>query len=218
MFGRYSIVARVMSSRPPPPIRRHQPQQQRARARVDAILDAAEALIAEQGHASLNLTAVAQHAQVPIGSVYQYFGGQPAVLRALAERYMARFGEQLQQLVDGAGAIGDSVLADVLDAYLNFYAGARVYQLVRAAAQGDAALRELDIADSHRNAERLAALLPRRASAAQRSALFLACEMTGSFASLLMDLRSQSAPAVEERRLRRQFLQMLRTLLPAHIA
>ena len=212
MFCRSSIVRSIMSTSTNDALRRHLPRQQRARERVESLLDAAEQLIAEQGHAQLKLSAVAQRAQVPIGSFYQYFGGQGALLRALAERHMAGFAQRLDALLADAPASLEQTLAAVLQAYLDFYQEAETYQWVRAAAQGDPGLRELDLADSRANARRLLAQLPGVARADEAS-LFLACEMTGSFASLQADLRRQGASAAELRAMQAGFLKMLRALL-----
>lgn len=216
MFRESSIVGPVMSTPVSEALRRHQPRQQRARERVEAILDAAEALIAEQGHASLNLSAVAQSAQVPIGSIYQYFGGLPALLRALAERYMQAFAMRLESVLDQRHAGAEQQLAAILDAYLAFYREAQVYQRVRAAAAGDPALRKLDLADSRANAQRLLARLPPEL-AADEDSLFLACEQTGSFAALLADRERQGAAEAELATMRGRFLRMLQALLVPHL-
>lgn len=212
MFWRSSIVLRIMSTPSNESLRRHQPRQQRARNRVEGLLDAAEQLIAEQGHAQLKLSAVAQRAQVPIGSLYQYFGGQGALLRALAERHMADFAQRLDALLAEAPASREQTLVVLLQAYVDFYQQAEIYQWVRAAAQGDPGLREMDLADSRANARRLLEQLPASARANEAS-LFLACEMTGSFASLQADLRRQGSSPAELKAMQRGFLKMLRALL-----
>ena len=212
MFWRSSIVHRIMSTPSNEALRRHRPRQQRARNRVEGLLDAAEQLIAEQGHAQLKLSAVAQRAQVPIGSLYQYVGGQGALLRALAERHMADFAQRLDALLAEAPASREQTLAVLMEAYLDFYQQAETYQWVRAAAQGDPGLRELDLADSRANARRLLAKFPVVARS-DEAGLFLACEMTGSFASLQADLRRQGSSPAELQAMQRGFLKMLRALL-----
>ena len=100
----------------------------------------------------------------------------------------------------------------LLQAYVDFYQQAEIYQWVRAAAQGDPGLREMDLADSRANARRLLEQLPASARANEAS-LFLACEMTGSFASLQADLRRQGSSPAELKAMQRGFLKMLRALL-----
>jgi AcrR family transcriptional regulator len=80
------------------PIRRT-PRQARGRERVETILDAAEALFAEVGYEAATTNAIAARAEVPIGSIYQFFANKQALLAAVAERYRA-----------GAAALLDAVL------------------------------------------------------------------------------------------------------------
>lgn len=67
--------------------RLRQPQQVRGERRVDAILDAAAALIAEGGAESLTVQALADRAQTSKGSLYHFFPDLRAVLCALADRH-----------------------------------------------------------------------------------------------------------------------------------
>ncbi|MBW4435670.1 MAG: TetR/AcrR family transcriptional regulator [Pleurocapsa minor GSE-CHR-MK-17-07R] len=66
---------------------RHQPRQERARQRVDAILQAAEYLLLRADTSDLNTNMIAELAQVPVGSVYQYFSDKDQVVIALLERF-----------------------------------------------------------------------------------------------------------------------------------
>jgi AcrR family transcriptional regulator len=66
---------------------RRMPQRSGAKQRVEAILDAAETLFAEQGYESVTTNAIAAAAHIPIGSVYQYFPNKEAILAAVATRY-----------------------------------------------------------------------------------------------------------------------------------
>jgi AcrR family transcriptional regulator len=71
-----------------------QPQQARSQERVDRILDAAERLFLAVGYEATTTKEIAQTAQVPIGTLYQFFPNRAAIVVALAVRYA----EQLQQL------------------------------------------------------------------------------------------------------------------------
>lgn len=73
-----------------PPLRRITPRQARARASVEAILEAAAQILETGGEAAFNTNAVAIRAGVSIGAVYRYFPDKRAILVALAEREQAK--------------------------------------------------------------------------------------------------------------------------------
>ncbi len=64
------------------------PRQARGQRRVEAILDAAAALIAERGIGSLTVHGVAKRAGTSIGSMYHFFPDLDAVIAGLAERHL----------------------------------------------------------------------------------------------------------------------------------
>ena len=60
-----------------------QPAQARARATVQAIIQAAAQILTQEGYAGLTTNAVAERAGVSIGSVYEYFPGKEAIVAAV---------------------------------------------------------------------------------------------------------------------------------------
>jgi AcrR family transcriptional regulator len=76
-------------------VQRRVPAQERSRARVQRILDEAAALVVERGVDALSTRDIAQAADVPVASLYQYFADKEDVLLALAERDMAEMDEQV---------------------------------------------------------------------------------------------------------------------------
>ena len=66
---------------------RRRPRQSRGQARVELLLDAAAALIAESGLDAATAEAIALRARTAKGSLYQFFPNRDAVLAALALRY-----------------------------------------------------------------------------------------------------------------------------------
>jgi AcrR family transcriptional regulator len=66
--------------------RRKQPRQRRSAATVEALVEAAARILADEGAAALTTNRVAKRAGVSIGSLYQYFPNRFALLRALVER------------------------------------------------------------------------------------------------------------------------------------
>lgn len=84
---------------PSGPLRRR-PVQQRSRERFDRILDACARLLDEVGHTALTTKEVARRAEVPIGTLYQFFPGVDGLLGALAERNLGRFADRLTRRVE----------------------------------------------------------------------------------------------------------------------
>ena len=85
-----------MSESPSPASRmRRKPRQARSQERVNRILDVAEDLFASQGYTATTTNAIATQAQVPIGSLYQFFPDKTAILLALALRYAEKLHQQL---------------------------------------------------------------------------------------------------------------------------
>ena len=65
-----------------------QPQQRRAQATRDRILDAAETLFDQHGYDKTSMNSLAEHAQVSIGGLYEWFKNKEAVLTAVAQRHV----------------------------------------------------------------------------------------------------------------------------------
>jgi AcrR family transcriptional regulator len=74
---------------------RKQPRQARARATVEAIVQATARVLVEDGYDQLSTNRVAKRAGVSIGSLYQYFPDKEALVLAVAEQH------------------GDAILADL---------------------------------------------------------------------------------------------------------
>src|SRR3954447_10769421 len=62
---------------------RKSPRQDRSRATVDAILEAAARVLVKQGFERTTTNRVAEAAGVSVGSLYQYFPSQEALVAAL---------------------------------------------------------------------------------------------------------------------------------------
>lgn len=69
---------------------RRVPRQKRARDRVESILDAAAALVEVKAIVDIGTEDIAEHAGVPIGSVYHYFEDKLSIFAELLRRMMAR--------------------------------------------------------------------------------------------------------------------------------
>lgn len=96
---------------------RRPPTQQRARERVERVLDAADRLLAEEGISALGTKQVAKAAGVSIGSLYFWFPDKESIAEALALRYWDELAALVSEVADRAeeGKLADPVGA-VLDA------------------------------------------------------------------------------------------------------
>lgn len=73
-----------------------------SQARIAVILEAARALLAESGAASLSIYAVAERADIPPSSVYHFFPSVPALLQGLTSDVHAAFRACLDEPVEHA--------------------------------------------------------------------------------------------------------------------
>jgi AcrR family transcriptional regulator len=114
------------------------PRQVRSQERVKRILDVARELFIAEGYAATTTNAIATHAQVPIGSLYQFFPDKAAILQALALRY----GELLRQqlvAIDNAEIAALPLLAYVdqlIDTADQFFTEHPGYRAIFMEAQG----------------------------------------------------------------------------------
>ena len=80
---------------PPQPKAEVTPNRRGARSR-EAVLDAAERLIAEHGFEAATVGALVKAAGIPASSIYHYFGSKDGVLLAVMERGAQRYFAELQ--------------------------------------------------------------------------------------------------------------------------
>lgn len=71
--------------------RRRRPVQRRSAARVERLLDATAEVLDEVGFVALTTREVARRAEVPIGTLYQFFDGKQALCAELARRNLVEF-------------------------------------------------------------------------------------------------------------------------------
>ncbi|GAA4782863.1 TetR/AcrR family transcriptional regulator [Streptomyces ziwulingensis] len=209
-----------MSSVPPhaTPLRRA-PVQRRSAERLTRILDACADLLDEVGYDGLSTRAVALRAQVPIGSVYRFFGNKRQMADALAqrnlERYTRRVTERLSEGADGDDAGGGdggwrAALDVVLDEYLEMKRTAPGFSLVDFGNQipvGDPRA-----APNHRVADRLTELLSGRLDRHPDDDLRRVFLVAVETADTLVQLAFRVAPDGDER-----IIEEARELLRAYL-
>lgn len=102
-------------------IPRKVPRQQRARASVDCILDAAAQVLEATGEPGFNTNAVAYRAGVSVGTLYRYFPDKRAILTALASREAEAHRRAVISILEGgAGLARDRAM---IRAFLQAFAG-----------------------------------------------------------------------------------------------
>ena len=178
---------------------RRVPTQDRARARVERMLEAAESLIVANGIGNLKINEVAAKAGVPIGSVYEYFAGREDILAALAERHFRVIEAETTKTFAEVTSIS-GLLAEVEGAV------ARAWRYVRenpgfrellCGVQAFEGLRDLDWADSMANANTiLAAAAPLLPNVERKEILALCliiCDAAGATARLSLHFKEHEA-------------------------
>ncbi|MGH8446451.1 MAG: TetR/AcrR family transcriptional regulator [Solimonas sp.] len=98
-----------------------EPQRERGKQRVAALLQAATAVFAEKGFDAATMTEIAARAGAPIGSLYQFFPNKDALADALMRRYAKRVLERLEEIEAGAATLPLAALgAALLETLLTF--------------------------------------------------------------------------------------------------
>ncbi len=98
----------------PTEILRRRPSQRRSTERVARLLDSCAQVLDEVGYDGLTTREVARRAEVPIGTLYQFFGGKSALCRGLAERNLEAFMERLTARLDRDPVTGWQSTASVV--------------------------------------------------------------------------------------------------------
>ena len=156
-------MPRSPSTAPSPvPRQRVRPVQERARRKIDAILDATAGLLSQGGIEAVSTLAIAEAAGIPPATVYHYFENRLAVFAALAERTMAGVdGEMARQL--GSFAQSPELSSRVLLYTLyGAYREAPGYVPILRALRAEPVLYELVQESNRRSAAVIAAVLTAR--------------------------------------------------------
>jgi AcrR family transcriptional regulator len=115
---------------------------QRGQQRRDLILDTAADLLVEGGTEAINTNAIADRAQIAVGSIYQYFANKEAILVALSDRYMQQLAantlEALQQ--DVSGLDGQMMVDRVIDPMIAFERRHPAFRYLQASGENSGAL------------------------------------------------------------------------------
>jgi AcrR family transcriptional regulator len=75
---------------------RKQPQQDRSRVTVEAILEATTHILTAEGYDKANTNRIAERAGISIGSLYQYFPNKESLMAALIEQHSNEMAELVE--------------------------------------------------------------------------------------------------------------------------
>jgi AcrR family transcriptional regulator len=167
------------------------PKQARSERTLFRLLDAAEALIVEQGLAGLSIPEVVRRAGSSVGGFYARFRDKNELLRALEERFFLEVQSRLDALADQrrwAGAPVRDVVAAAVDELVSVTHERRA--LIRCfmfRATQDTTIRDEAVRFRNRAAERLAALLVGKAPSIRHPDPVLAIDLGVQAAFSLMN-------------------------------
>lgn len=100
--------------------RRRVPKQARSRERVERILDAAGELVATTGVEAMSTRAIAELADIPVASLYQYFADKDDILLALLDRDIAVLDGRVR---DALAALEEPTLPRLVEAVVETFVG-----------------------------------------------------------------------------------------------
>ena len=127
------------------------PNKPAVRKRVNRILDVAEQMFIEEGYEVTTTNAIAARAEVPIGTLYQFFADKDAILYALVERYVALLKQKFEAHdAEGTAQLPEYV-AQIVDAIDQFFTDYPGYHAIFMQAQGTVA--ELEAWDNAADAQ-----------------------------------------------------------------
>jgi AcrR family transcriptional regulator len=102
---------------------RRVPTQERAKKRVERIIDAAALVFAEEGYKAATMEGIAARAETSIGSIYQFYPNKRAVFSALTRHYHDKLRAFFDALVGGPllERPWSEILEDGIDAFALFH-------------------------------------------------------------------------------------------------
>jgi len=177
-----------------------EPSQARSRERVAAILTAARELIAEGGLASLKMGLLAERADVPIGTIYQFFPDKDAVIGCI---FAAQMEDALQAVYQACNpgyelaAPAAAATSILMSKYREWRADPAMVE-IWSIAQANRALRGLTLAASRATAEIKAQALirflkPGVSEARLRRALFMVSDLYDAAIHASLDFPEEEA-------------------------
>ncbi|GAB2879623.1 TetR/AcrR family transcriptional regulator [Streptomyces mayteni] len=192
---------------------RKAPQQARSRARVEAILAAADRILATEGVEALTTRRIAADAEVPVGTLYQFFDDKDAVLAAVARHHMEEHSAAMRAILHDARAARWFDLVNLIfDRYVELYRRNPGYLAIRAGRYLSRELLQLDEDNNAMVADQLRRILVAQERLVDSRELAVACRagVCASEALLQFAFRdsAEGDPVIlaEARRIQRLYL------------
>jgi AcrR family transcriptional regulator len=175
---------------------RRQPRQQRSRARVRHILEAADAILSAEGFEALTVRRIAQEAGVPVGSIYQFFPDKAAVVDALAGTYIGEFDAAIERLVaDSQAARWADPVGTLIDAFAALYRANPGYVALWSGRHVSPELARADEANNAAIADGVRRILVRQAALPDGEALARAARLAVVVADSLLQFAFRAGPS-----------------------
>ncbi|MDV6234119.1 TetR/AcrR family transcriptional regulator [Leptospira ellisii] len=140
---------------------RKEPSQKRSIDRVQKILDVVSSLLEKHGAEAITTNMIAQEAEIPIGSLYQYFPNKHAVLNAVGQRHLERVNQMLTGIFqsDLNGRSWQDLIDSVIDSFANFYLGEPGFAPLWSSMKQDPELIEIDRENNIKISENVSRIL-----------------------------------------------------------
>jgi AcrR family transcriptional regulator len=166
---------------------RRVPKQERSRALVAGVLDAADRLLGAEGGGALSTTRLAREAGVSVGSLYQYFPDTGAIVAALATRHMDAFEALMHDVVAQPPAVlRDDPAGALLELFAARYRAEPGYRALWFGPHLTEELREADRRNKRALARGLRRLVVRIEPAHDDERLGIVCEAAVHVADALL--------------------------------
>lgn len=195
------------------------PTQARSRARVDGILKATGALLGEVGYDGVSTNLIAERANVPVGSIYQFFEGKDDIVAALVEQFQDRIRNLVSGQLDAASLKRDRAgfIAALVDGIAGIQAEASAFVCVFSRSQSndrfDGLARDLRHTLTHHLDRVVTEAFPRLPAAERQRMLAAWSAITGAMIANL----DRSKPG-ERRKLLDELIIVLSAYLDAKLA
>ncbi len=183
---------------------RHNPKQDRSRARFQALLDAAGEVIGEAGLQGLAMREVARRADLPIASVYHYFPSTASLIRALLEQQFDKLNGILEIALQRyfpaeSETLNFEHVALLIDEIAAFFFNTPSVPELWAGLYAYPDLRALNIEDTKRNAAMLEPVISRYIPSAEPQQVSATAIVLVECVSATLRLATASTPDVGAR-------------------